>query len=536
MMMVELTYFDQFTSVSSFTTKKELIRTVVIFRFLFWFAMAISCHLIPDHNPGDDVLRFHMRLGDEPCFCRKGHVCDKNYEATARTKSSDCATSGVFSSTLVPSSAWNFILSPMTKWDAARFLTLAVQPELRDPPNCPSATTECSFAASEQAHAFFPMFPLVTQTLALWMSRYIPSFLLPPTFEGVIVLSGVLMNLLAMVIGTLALYDVTLRVCQSNHRLAMATCFVYSIGNPAYVFFATNYSESLFSMCALVGYAAMARQQYALATLSWMVGSYTRSNGTIHSLWLLQHGLAQFCFYLTCKGDRPTDSNTQRFSKGLGMLVLCIVAAILVALPVFFHDWHGYHRHCNDYSEVDSSIHPSWCHDDAMPGFSLYGYTQRKHWNVGLFRYYEFKQIPNFLLAFPIWGFSLMGIAQWIQSSLKRHGKGKLPTYGKILLWDWPIQALADSISSSTPHGDLVTNPLLLGHYAILAVLTFVGITIAHVQISTRMLLSSSPSILWFLAHLWDSQDHRLRFLVKGYSVLYMILGIVLHVNFLPWT
>ena len=53
-------------------------------------------------------------------------------------------------------------------------------------------------------------------------------------------------------------------------------------------------------------------------------------------------------------------------------------------------------------------IQPEWCttrnsNDDIISSlifgssFSLYRYIQDKHWDVGFFRYYQWKQIPNFL-------------------------------------------------------------------------------------------------------------------------------------------
>ena len=82
-----------------------------------------------------------------------------------------------------------------------------------------------------------------------------------------------------------------------------------------------------------------------------------------------------------------------------------------------------------------------------------------------------------------------------------------------------------------------IANPKLLSHYTILAGLTALGLVVAHVQISTRMICSSSPAIIWLLTwcHLQEGKTMGRRF-VQVYTILFILLGIILHVNFLPWT
>jgi phosphatidylinositol glycan class V len=307
----------------------------------------------------------------------------------------------------------------------------------------------------------------------------------------------------------------------------------------------------------------------------WMVGTYTRSNGTLHCLWLLQDGLARIILLLSDK--KIGKSNVSVLGQAIAICTQSIIGAILVALPVRYHDFKGWERHC-----VGSGVRPSWCsHNDENPSvlgssFSLYRYIQDKHWNVGFFRYYEWKQIPNFLLAAPILLLSIAGVYRWIHWALiSVYGKGKAPSSYKSIFIGWPLDALSRSVSVSgaaviatttntkrpTPSTErhlLLKNHHLLGHYAILAILTLLGLVIAHVQISTRMICSTSPAIIWFIAHclLASPLDGSLKFigneqtkngqvffvvkyrsiLISCYIGLYMFLGIILHVNFLPWT
>ena len=69
---------------------------------------------------------------------------------------------------------------------------------------------------------------------------------------------------------------------------------------------------------------------------------------------------------------------------------------IIVMLPFFVHHYGGYRQFC-----TSSGGRPTWC-EDAVP--SIYGHVQSKYWNVGLFQYWTFAQLPNIALAMPVLG------------------------------------------------------------------------------------------------------------------------------------
>jgi GPI mannosyltransferase 2 len=574
-------------------SKFQLVIVILAFRICYLMAMMISCHFIPEHNPGDDVLKFDLRLtfntnndndnennNNYPlasCFCLVGQSCDwrtlsRLHSTTTTMPSVECAI--LSSSENSTNAVWGFLLEPFTKWDAARFLHLALNPRLRDPQYKYNNKDGKFDEASEQAHAFLPMFPWIIRYTALILHQLLPTVLLPPTYEALLVLSGVLFNnLICLTISTLTLYDITLHILLGGnddvisnsvkqHDVAASVCLVFAIFNPAIVFFATNYSESFFAMMTFLGHRSMQHRKtstnyirsslwWGMGILCWMIGSYTRSNGTIHSLALLQDGLAVTCHqYMELRRFNRIGipSVSSIVSSVLPAILTSLIGAMLIAFPLQYHDWQGYQRHC-----MDTGLHrPEWCLEDnttvlGSSSFSLYRYVQTKHWNVGLFRYYQWKQIPNFVLAAPILVLSLGGAVAWIHWSLVTDfGKGKVPTNLRMICWEWPIQALSDSLgptksirtgrSTRLTEYFLLKNPGLLGQYAVLAILALVGLLIAHVQISTRLICSSSPAAIWFLTYCMVNPNFRIRQVVGHYVLLYMILGMILHVNFLPWT
>ncbi|CAJ1945239.1 unnamed protein product [Cylindrotheca closterium] len=574
--LLQLTQISEAGRRCTSSSEWKLVGLVVWFRLVLLLAMAISCHFIPDHNPGGNVLRFDMRLlnneeqqqqqqqpqqqgeEEEDCFCIKGHFCE-HFGGNDESSSGNCAIAS--GNTFLPSPIWHFFLAPLTKWDAARFLNLALDPTMLDPKcSTTSGAVHCNFDASEEAHAFFPLFPAIVGQLAILAMNLVPLEFLPPTFEALLTLCGFLSNMTCAVVATLCLFQLTLSILpeemkpEQQRHIAWTTCLINGVWNPASVFFVSNYSESLFSATTLLGHYLFQMENnligMGLGVVVWTIGSNVRSNGILQSLWLIVYALAKTCAYAITRNKKNSGLKYHHFyyyyHHHLVHAVFAIVAAVIIAQPMKWHDLQGFNRHCH--GSLPSNQVPEWCalQQEGNESFSLYGFVQRKHWNVGFMKYYEWKQIPNFLLAAPILLLSVKGVYQWIHYSLVTDfGKGKLPL-PRLILMDWPIQALAESVSTSIkttnsnplrPEEWLIHNPWLLGHYAILAIVTLVGAFIAHVQISTRMILSSSPASIWYLTFLiMQREEPKLQIAARTYPCLYILLGIILHVNFLPWT
>ncbi|XP_051027208.1 GPI mannosyltransferase 2 isoform X4 [Acomys russatus] len=200
---------------------------------------------------------------------------------------------------------------------------------------------------------------------------------------------------------------------------------------------------------------------------------------------------------------------------------------------------------------------PPWCSWD-LP--LIYSYIQDVYWNVGLLRYYELRQLPNFLLATPV--AVLVVWAAW--TFVSTH-----PWFCLTL----GLQRSKDSERLEKPRPGFLS-PKVFVYLVHAAVLLLFGGLCMHVQVLTRFLGSSTPIMYWFSAHLLQSHEPLLRSVdtapgrplehsppgqkplrnclmellynwktcspvtkcVLAYFLTYWLLGLLLHCNFLPWT
>ncbi|XP_052573981.1 GPI mannosyltransferase 2 isoform X2 [Peromyscus californicus insignis] len=206
---------------------------------------------------------------------------------------------------------------------------------------------------------------------------------------------------------------------------------------------------------------------------------------------------------------------------------------------------------------VTGEEEPPWCSWD-LP--LVYSYIQDVYWNVGFLRYYELRQVPNFLLAAPV--AVLVVWATW--------------TYVTTHPWLCLTLGLHRSKDSKTlekSHPGFLC-PKVFVYLVHAAVLLLSGSLCMHVQVLTRFLGSSTPIVYWFPAYLLQNQEPLLKSVdtvpeklaenspprqktprncimkllynwkacspvtrcILGYFLTYWLLGLLLHCNFLPWT
>ncbi|CAM6035844.1 unnamed protein product [Sphagnum compactum] len=403
----------------------------------------------------------------------------------------------------------------------------------------------------EQTHAFLPVLPLTMRFLAnTVLNRLVPRV----GYRATLAIAGYLISNVAFVYAALYLYKLTLYVVEDERQAWRATalfCF-----NPASVFYSSIYSESLFAFCSFAGLWNFVKGSKWMAIVLWGLSSGVRSNGVLHAGFFLfqsMHHCHQAAF-----------SHQQRL-RGVLAVVTAIMQSGAVVTPFVAFQFYGYYQHCDPSVGSVEELRP-WC-PARLP--YLYGFVQKHYWNVGFLRYFEIKQIPNFMLASPMLALAICSLISYGKQQsrlLLSLGFRATPMeWGKLVLSPTLEQKHVKYIDDncSADNGELrqrqqtkieptiaeghgFVNPDGLGSFfspaavcflVQLAVMTSVACLIMHVQVATRF-LSVSPPIYWYAAHIMDPSvgGRPMGRLIWAVFFSYLGLGSLLFINFYPFT
>ena len=382
-----------------------------------------------------------------------------------------------------------FIL-PFTRWDAAHMLLIAQQ----------------GYQTNQMSHAFFPIFPLLMRHLAHLVRSLAPSLCL----DEALVLAGLAISNLAFVGAALALHHLTLVILKSA-PLADMTINVFCL-SPSSAFFSTLYSESLFALCNFSGLLFLETGRPLLASISLMISSATRSNGILAFPIVLYHGIL--------RGNR---NSSQRF-------VCATLHASATILPYAAWQLIGFRRFCTSDHPLNLSLdRPTWC-EWRIP--HLYVYVQDRYWNVGLFRYWQMRQLPNFLLAAPV--LLLSASTCWescLQFVRRLPIRANSQAYMDYFLRRSPSSMVVPRPGALHPHADMYVL-----HWAFLSIACFF---VLHVQVVTRLVGAGCAPFYWCLADKWLDWERTWKqgggSIWFGFCLLYAVGGTILHANSYPF-
>lgn len=481
---------------------------------------------------------------------------------------------GVFQWTFSPSrngsTSWSDIVvdtltDGLTRWDGQYFLHIAN-----------------SGYTYENTLAFFPLYPVCIRVAAeiIYWTQVDYGLI---HFSSALKLGAVAVNVLFFVLAALVLLELSRKVLK-DERLAYRAALFFCI-NPASIFFSAAYSESLH---ALLSFYVMLKVERAF---TFQMGILLALSTGVRSNALLNLGFAAY------KGVKviARELVIHRRLKQLGRAELsetivniigdgavpCICSAFMSVAPFLLFQWYAFTEYCGvtkpkmnfgenieEYGQIHHLKMPDaepsvWCHGNVpIP----YSYVQSHYWNVGFLQYFQFKQIPNFLLAFPL--FYIIG-TQAI-AFFKCH---------KFYCSYLGLTYFALDPAQKVPPQDTYKSRILprecFVYMVHVSALSIFCLFCVHVQISTRMICSSSPVMYWLAALLttpmhirplpltdlnkdqvalqletpfnlehpwksilteerWDSTPENKFFRI--YFAGYAIVGTILFSNFLPWT
>lgn len=364
----------------------------------------------------------------------------------------------------------NGIFSGFKRWDAQYFLHIAKYGY-----------------TYENTLAFFPLYPSLIYYLATFLDTCFNYFL---SFHSTILVSGILINLICFVLAAIALHGLSNLVLK-DRRAADVSVVLFCI-NPATIFFSACYSECLFSFLTFMGMWHLEKNNNVIASFLFGFSSITRSNGTVSSCFVLHAEIKCLHSKLQVLHDMPFE----KIRFFIQWIIILFIKLLICLIPFVMFQFYTCLLYC-----LPQSINISWPHSiieyGAQKNYTLpgenpgewcnhnipfsYSYIQSEYWNVGLLQYYELKQIPNFILCFPMVYIMISTAILYYQENKNHcHSLGFI-TYKK----------------KSREFFDNEDCFVYLVHSSALTVICFLCI---HVQVITRLLASSSPILYWVAA------------------------------------
>ncbi|XP_077230266.1 uncharacterized protein LOC143863480 isoform X2 [Tasmannia lanceolata] len=408
----------------------------------------------------------------------------------------------------------------------------------------------------EQTYAFLPLLPICISLL----SRTVFAPLIPVLgYRAVLGLSAYVLNNVGFLFAAVYFYRLSvliLKDADAAFRASILFCF-----NPASIFYSSVYSETLYALFSLGGVYHLLAGSNTIAMLLLALSGSARSNGVLNA--------GYFCFQALHQAYNAIFG--KNYAYAVRVSILAAVRSLCIFVPFIAFQAYGYFNLC--LGSLSDELRP-WC-KTRVPLF--YDYLQSQYWGVGFLRYFQLKQLPNFLLASPILSLAVCSIIQYaklrpaILSTLGFRASQEEKNIAAVLYHvrtDRRVKGVPISKKSFSPKAlrvdlklrqrkkakekesdslqdPLPSDPSKQGYSSILVLpfilhlwfMAAVAFLFMHVQVATRF-LSASPPLYWCASYLMVSPGKGKRggYLIWTYCVAYILLGSLLFSNFYPLT
>ena len=456
----------------------------------------------------------------------------------------------------------------------------------------------------EQTHAFFPLIPAVTRGVASASSALAGAtssdegnapgarFYSPRVARCARAVSALLISNGAHVAAAVVLERLGTLVLEGDddvsNEVARSAAVLFAL-NPASVFHsAPFYTESVFALAGFAGFYFLERGARAFGTsasvwnrngaaLCFALACAARSNGALNSLVLAHDFFARVLPSVAFgpkqnkrRGKNAPGSRGKNASYVLPLFAATFAFAARCATtlaPLFALQLYGYRTYC---ARALGAETPAWC-GRWRPFPNVYAHVQSHYWNVGFLRYYEAKQIPNFLLAAPALAVSASAGRSWwtafrSNTNARKRDENEPTDYsyagasrrggsrdggGFPDKYKYASLKRKRNVAYGSERDAWMLSPSVRPYLFKWAVMSVVALLVMHVQVTTRF-LSVTPGIYWFLAKRGFAEAEReaagkrkrtsgkrrsvWRRAATLYSISFFMLGALLFPTFYPWT
>ncbi|KJE96876.1 hypothetical protein CAOG_007129 [Capsaspora owczarzaki ATCC 30864] len=383
-------------------------------------------------------------------------------------------------------------LGGLARWDGVYMLRIAQMQEYE----------------FEQISAFFPLYPAIVHAVGWMLGGSASSLLIAAAFVSNV----------CFVIATIGLFLLSKRVLNTDrHAGIVAALFML---NPANIFFSAAYTESLFAALTFWAFYFAERAfnpvqsrrawlWHGTCAITLALSSLNRGNG------MVSVALPLFLLVSQLRHNLLYQPQRRRVRLVLGNLLLACFYVTFAVGPFLWWQYRSYHEFCTS----PEATRP-WC-SQSLP--FIYSFVQEHYWNNGFLRYYELKQVPNFVLALPILVLAFATV-----------GNFALTTLAEGRLRDFVLQGrtfqFAHCIWNSATFPYIVLTRFLCASCP--AIFFGAANIVQPIKLRTNNTKNTTHSVM---AHPTGIPGLQAIALV-AYFVLYSMLGCLLFPNFYPWT